>query len=61
MMEGFVKVFSIAGTILALFIVLCIVGMVNQHDQVSMNAVLDGLGDVFKWIGELIGEGVKHI
>lgn len=34
--------------------VLAVIGVVNQHVPVGMGAVGDGIGDLFKWAGELI-------
>lgn len=62
MLAGFTKVISVAGAILATFLVLAILGVVNQHDKLlSMNAVVDGLGDVFKYLGELISLGLSKL
>jgi hypothetical protein len=57
MLSGFTKVISITGAIVATFLVLAILGVVNQHDKLlSMNAVGDGFGDVFVYAGELLGK-----
>lgn len=38
----------------AILLVLAIIGVVNQHVPMGMSAVGDGIGDLFKWAGELI-------
>jgi hypothetical protein len=62
MTAGFTRVISIAGAVAATFLVLAILGVVNQHDKLlSMNAVADGFGDVFKYIGELLSLALSKI
>lgn len=38
----------------AILLVLAIIGVVNQHVPMGMSAVGDGIGDLFKWAGELV-------
>lgn len=62
MFSGFVKVISITGMIIGILLVLAIIGAVNQHDKLtSFAAVGSGIGDVFHWLGELVGEAVRHL
>jgi hypothetical protein len=62
MTSGFTKVISVAGAIVAILLVLAIIGVVNQHGNLlSMDAVGNGFGDVFKWAGELISLGLSKL
>ena len=62
MTSGFTKVISITGAVVAVLLVLAILGAVNQHDKLlSMAAVADGFGDLFKWIGALLGQALAKL
>jgi hypothetical protein len=56
MFDGARSVISTVLSIAAVFLVLAVIGVVNQKAPMGMGAVGDGIGDVFKWFGELLGK-----
>lgn len=59
-LNGFVAVLSLAGSVVALLLVLFLVGAINNHTK-GMNAVGDGLVDCIKWAGLLLGKGFRAL
>lgn len=60
MLDGFQKVMYWAGLIIGTLLVLFVVGVVNNKTH-GMTAVADGLGDVIRWAGQLIGQALGKL
>lgn len=55
MFDSAISVIRVSLAAAAVLLVLGVIGVANQHVPLSMAAVGDGIGDVFKWLGELLG------
>lgn len=55
MFDSAQNVIRIALGVAAALLVLAVIGVANQHLPLGMAAVGAGIGDIFKWIGELLG------
>lgn len=54
MLDQAKSVLSMVFGIGSVLLVLAVIGVVNQHVPMGMSAVGDGIGDLFKWAGELV-------
>lgn len=55
MFDSALSVIRISLGVAAGALVLAVIGVANQHVPLSMAAVGDGIGDLFRWLGDLLG------
>ncbi len=61
MFDGLRKVMYYVGATAGVLLVLFVIGSVNNKGTHGMAAVGAGMGDVFKWAGELVTQALSHL